>query len=116
MENLFFQENYNNKLGNEVLTTIRLEDPEKFKIGNVFTLLQSRGKINFGQYQVIDTKIINLPQMNNWITQLDAGMDVEQFKTLMMECYPNQITPATKYSYVLLKKMKVEIQQQSMFH
>lgn len=116
MNNLYFNKNYNNKLKNEVLTTIRLADKEKFKIGSQFTLKQRTGNqvINHGEAEVIDHHILEQQQVNNWMTQIDCATNPAGFKSIMHECYPNQITTATKYSYVLLKKVKKEVVQQTL--
>lgn len=114
---LFFNENYNNKLKCDVLTTIRLEDQEKFKIGNRFDLRhKAKGNsINYGTFQVIEHRVLRQEQIQNWTTQLDCAMNVTEFISLMRTLYPDQITDATLFSVVLLKKQRAEIIQESLF-
>jgi len=114
--NLFFDKNYNNKLNNEVLTTFRLADFEKFQPGAQFTLKlrTGNGVINYGKYEVISSRILEQQQVNDWMAEIDCATDANGLHRIMRECYPNQIDITTKYSYLLLKKVRTENVQQSL--
>lgn len=114
--NLFFNKNYNNKLNNETFTTFRLANAEKFKVGTKFTvkLRTGNGMINHGEYEVIKHRELDQHQVNDWMAQIDCATDPEGLHSIMRECYPNEINSKSKYSYVLLKKVKKECTQQTL--
>lgn len=87
METIKFSFDWNRKLQNKAFTTIRLND-QKYQMG-VRYLIELKGEIK-GVATLVDMRKLTIDQLNNFVTYLDTGYNVEQTTRLLQTMYKNQ--------------------------
>jgi hypothetical protein len=104
MEKLLdFSYDWNNKLSNKAFTTIRLYNPDKYKVGQVFNVRLNE-KFIF-QAIVMDAKKLRIEDLNQWVCLLDTGYEVQETKNILLRMYKNVNWEFQFLHYVLLKKI-----------
>lgn len=106
MDNLPFSTNWNHKLGCPYFTTIRLHNPNKYRIGAVLRVLH---KEQFCKYvevlQVITTTPCKLTEL---VCRLDTGYSKAETLAILRKMYKNFDTENTKIDLILLKTTEVK--------
>ena len=104
MERLSFVKNWNGKLFDEVIyfTTIRLYNLSKYYVGNTFEVYLKEDQI--GHAKVVNVRTLMLHEVNDFISGIDAGFSVDEFKALMKKFYPKADWTTQKLQFILLKK------------
>ena len=119
MDTTKFSTNWNKKLNCDYFTTLRLKNPEKYKVGARHKIkLQERGVLrDYGIAEIIDVKNIRLHQLNTFICGLDTGYSVDETKQLLHTMYKNIVEDVNKadFNLVLYRKEKNGDAQQSIF-
>ena len=103
MKELKFSSNWNNKLGNDYFTTIRLFS-SKWNKGDI-ALVTMDNKELF-QAEVLDVKTIRAGDMDSFMCYQDAGMSPDKLKNMLKTMYKidDESFPKVFFLYILLKK------------
>jgi len=102
---LNFSYNWNNKLYNKAFTSIKLYNPNKYIINNLY-------KVNLkGNYlftaKIIDLKIILAKDINNFIAYIDTGYSKEEVINILSKIYKNNTDILnTKFHLLLLVRLE----------
>lgn len=105
---LTFSANWNNKLFGSIFSTIRLQNPEKWKIGDVWTI---KLKSNLGDVTVCTAEVIDVvPTEINSLTSIaciDTGLSLEQTKKMFREWYQKYATPENEIflHYIVFRRI-----------
>ena len=87
---LKFSYNWNNKLNGKAFTTIRLYNPDKYKVNNLYNItLNNEFK---GRARLLEIKKIKLNMINSWIALIDTGYDLLDFRAMIKRMYKNKVT------------------------
>lgn len=113
METIKFTTNWNKKLDNNVFTTIRLENPLKYKRGGFYKIVQQeKGRIiDRGFAEIIDISVIRLFQLKPYAAWLDTGYSLDQTKGIIFKMYPGKDWSQQNLYYMLIRKVKPEVVQ-----
>lgn len=109
---IVFTHNWNKKLGNDAFTTIRLRNDKKYFIGQTYyiDLNHSKRKISMGVAVCRDIKHFTIDRLNNFISYLDTGYNVDECKRIIHTMYKNSVPPVNwetqELSLILLVKEK----------
>lgn len=95
-----FSYNWNNKLQCHYYTTLRLNSP-KFTIGHKYEIQLKQQKIHVGQ--IMDIKLLNIDQINNFIGGLDTGYSAEECKAILTKMYKNQDLSKNIIALILIR-------------
>jgi hypothetical protein len=87
MKTIKFNCNWNGKLNNQAFTTLRLRS-KKYVIGTKF-IIDLLGEIK-GVAELKNIHILKLEHLNDFITYLDTGYDVEKTKELLQTIYKDK--------------------------
>lgn len=102
-ETLRFSYNWNNKLTGQYFTTIRLEN-QRFQKGKTLTVqLQEK---NLFEAMIMDTRILRLEDINEWIAGIDTGYSREDTQKIFRKMYPTKDFTTQKLILILLRKIK----------
>lgn len=105
MGTIVFSHNWNNKLGCDCFTTIRLHNPQKYKVKQVYHILLNDNLIK--EAIILDIKTISFSQINNFIAYLDTGLSVEECKGLLKRMYYKiKDIENQKFDFILLKTIR----------
>ncbi|MDD4992153.1 MAG: hypothetical protein PHR83_07980 [Paludibacter sp.] len=103
-----FSYNWNNKLQNKAFTTIRLHNPNKYKVGNVYEIeINDNPK---GTATLQDVRVLRIDQLNDFICYLDTGYNREQTINMLQRMYKNINLKTALFDFLLLVYNKPEIQ------
>lgn len=118
VETIRFRRNWNNKLGCDFFTTIRLNSP-KYQRGNILrVILEERGVLRtICDARVVEVRPLRIHQLNDWMCWLDSATDAPGAKELLWEMYRDRMVDihTAELVYVLLEKLKIKPVQQSLF-
>lgn len=103
MKEIIFTYNWNNKLNNKYITTLRLS--EKYFVGDEYKIvLKTKGLCKtIGTALIINIKKLFLHQLNEFIAGLVTGYSVEECKKIIMRMYPNTDWSKTQIKLILFK-------------
>lgn len=104
MAEIGFSYNWNNKLGCNSFTTIRLHQPNKYQLNQVYQI-KLKGEYLFDA-QIIAIKPFMYNNLNEFIAHLDTGYSAEECKNIILKMYPNVNFETTTISLILLHKIK----------
>lgn len=102
MKRINFYRNHNNKLGNLFFTTIR-PDWDYYAIGEKYECFLG-GVFQFNS-QIIDIKKFYLKDVNNYMSYIDAGVDVEALKKMMKTMYKQKDLEKGMLLFILIQKL-----------
>lgn len=101
METIRFTYNWNNKLGCNAFTTIRLANDKKYVVGQTYNIQYK--KVSFKAFIVSISKF-TLDKLTNLVAMLDTGYTLEETKEVIRKMYPD-ITENQVFYLILLKKV-----------
>jgi len=102
---LNFSYNWNNKLYNKAFTSIRLYNPTKYVINNLYNV-NLKGNYLFTA-KLIDLKILYPKNISNWLAYLDSGYNAEEVINILSKIYKNNNDILnTKFHYLLLVRVE----------
>lgn len=108
MEALIFDKNYNNKLNCDCFSSFTLPD-KKFNIGNILEIRLKTGPgiITF-QAEIIEIRALCLSQVNNYISYLDLGMNMPDFKSFIFNKYKDRVRDFSTqvFYFTLFERLK----------
>lgn len=110
MEKIKFSTNWNNKLTNKAFTTIRLHNPNKYKLGNRYEIEFRDKTLGFATLQ--DIRTFNITCLNDFVTYLDTGYNLEETKELLNRMYKGVNWDIQKLDFCLLVYDKSGYKQQ----
>ena len=103
-----FSYNWNNKLENKAFTTIRLHNPTKYKVGNVYDIeINDNPK---GTATLHEIRTLKINQLNDFICYLDTGYNREQTITMLQRMYKTINIQTALFDFCLLVYNKPEKQ------
>lgn len=115
METTKFQYNWNKKLGCDCFTTLRLTNPEKYRVGSRHKImLYERGTWrDYGFATVQDRRVLRINQLNTFICLIDTGYGVDETKDILYKMYKDKVKDINQadFDFVVFKKEKVNGQQ-----
>jgi hypothetical protein len=108
METIKFSFNWNKKLETDIFTTIRLENPNKYRQGEQYLLrLEERGRlIDRGICEIIEITTIKLFQLKPYAAYLDTGYNLDATKDIIYKMYPATDWQKQNLYYMLIRKVK----------
>ena len=108
METIKFTFNWNKKLETDNFTTIRLENPYKYKLGDVYNIVQvEKGRnIDRGQGKIIQLCTIKLHQLKEINCLLDTGYGLDATKDIIYKMYPGKDWSKQELYYMVIQKVK----------
>lgn len=107
-----FSQNWNDrngfggKLNNMAFSTLRLYNPEKYKVGNVHqVILKTKAGVvtDYGRATIVVVKKIIGHQLNDCIALVDTGYLLDDFLRLLQNFYPGKNIKETAFSYIFYK-------------
>lgn len=99
-----FSFNWNNKLDCSAFTTIRLDQPNKYRVGDVHEItIKGESK---GEARIESIKRFMLADLNEFIARLDTGYSVEECRNIIIRMYPKVDFTRMKLMLILLVKTK----------
>ena len=98
-----FSYNWNNKLTGNYFTTLRLYNI-KYTIGKRF-IVRLKGQA-LCQVEVMETRILLLKDVNDWIAGIDTGYSKEEAQNIIKKMYSGKNWEVERLVLVLLKKVK----------
>ena len=117
MESIKFTTNWNKKLETDNFTTIRLENPYKYKLGEVYEIKQEvRGQlVNRGKGKIIQLFSIKLHKLKEINCYLDTGYGLDATKDIIYKMYPGKDWTQQNLYYILIQKVKEATQTAKLF-
>lgn len=109
MDTISFSNNWNNKLSGHYYTTVRLAS-SKYQVGKVLSVAL-KGKY-LHKIKIIAVTLTQLHLLNNFITCLDMGMDLEKGINLMLRMYPTVDFKSQRLVIVLCEVIKESIMKE----
>jgi len=105
MSRIDFSYCWNSKLYCDAFTTFRINS-DKYVVGGEYDIYLK------GEYlyrcKLLDKKILKLKDVNTWITHLDTGYGVDEFKQLVRTMYKNKISNIDEAQFALLLLKRIE--------
>jgi hypothetical protein len=103
METIDFSTNWNNKLQCHAFTTIRLFNPNKYRVNSVYRI--ERNKHFLMQAAIIAIKPFMLHDLNDFMAYLDTGYNASECKLIIQRMYSKVDFSKTQLSMILLVKV-----------
>ena len=104
MKTITFSYNWNNKLGCKAFTTIRLYNPNKYKIGETYKINLKKECIGAGK--IIAIKNFMLKELNEFIAHIDTGYSKEECEKIIRRMYETKVNLSTVlFSLILIQKV-----------
>ncbi len=95
-----FSYNWNGKLNNKAFTTIRLHNPNKYKVGNKYDIeLKNQPK---GIAQLKEKRVLSLNQLNEFVCYLDTGYSKAETISIIKRMYKNVNLKTAMFDFCLL--------------
>lgn len=107
-----FYASHNRKLECDYFTTIRPSFEGYYCKGEIYGILLG-GQHQFNA-EIIDIRKIHVPEINDWIAYLDAGIKAEELKALLKKMYPKKNLDEEPMYFILLKKIHVRTYQKGL--
>ena len=105
-----FNYNWNNKLNCNSFSTVRIQNPNKYKVGEIYNIILSNknGKqnVNYGFAKIMAITDFYLEKVTPAMAFLDTNYSQEQFINLVKTMYKNSQIDFTKkkMSFIVLQK------------
>lgn len=119
MDSFKFSYNWNKKLGCDYFTTLRLNNPAKYAVGNQHKLLLYEKGVwrDYGIVEVVAVRVIRIHQLNEFICGLDTGYGVDETKDILYKMYKDKVKDINQadFALVLLRKVKTKPSQDKLF-
>jgi len=108
METIKFTFNWNKKLETDNFTTIRLENPRKYKLGEVYSIVLVKKGISksLGEGKIIEICLIKLHQLKKINCYQDTGYGLEATQDIIRKMYPGKDWTKQGIYYMLIQKVK----------
>jgi len=105
-----FSKNWNNKLDANYFTTIRVHNPEKYKVGSLFNvqLIKNEKMIKSFFVKVESIKVKKLNEFTDYELSVDTGLPGDQAFKLLKSFYPNMDIPNTYFDFILLSRYEMD--------
>lgn len=98
-----FNYNWNNKLDCKAFTTLRLHNPNRFRVGQTYRITLKK---SFKKHAKIEgVKILLLKNVSDYIAFLDTGYSKEECQNIIKKMYPNKNFEHQKLAFILLKSI-----------
>lgn len=85
MNKLEFSTNWNKKLNCKCFTTIRLHNPQKYFIGEVYAIILNNKTIGFAKLK--DLRQIKISEITNFMSFLDTGYNAATTQDIIKSIY-----------------------------
>ncbi len=96
-----FSYNWNNKLDCKAFTTLRLHNPDRFKVGQTYRITLNKSYKKHAKIE--DIKTLLLKNISDYIAYLDTGYSKEECQSIIRKIYPNKNFEHQKLDFILLK-------------
>jgi|JFJP01.1.fsa_nt_gi hypothetical protein len=101
-----FSFNWNNKLQNKAFSTIRIHNPKKYQVGNVYKI-ELKGEA-IGTAILQEKRTLKADQLNNFICFLDTGYNRPDTLNILSKMYKIENLPNIYFDFCLLVYQKPE--------
>lgn len=98
-----FSFNWNNKLSCRAFTTIRLHNPAKYQVGQVYDILLTGKK--FMEGKIIEIKDFYLTDLNEFMAYVDTGYCKQECEIIIRKMYKNLDLTKKKLSFILIERV-----------
>lgn len=98
-----FSHNWNNKLDCKAYTTFRIYNASKYQIGKTYKIYLKNQYLH--DAVSIDIKILKLDKVNSFISYIDTGYSVDEFKNIVRKMYGEK-AETSQFCLILLKKIE----------
>lgn len=103
-KDLSFKTNWNNKLNCNAFTTIRLS--EYWRKGDSVNIILKG--VLMAKGDILDVKGFTIDKLNSFISYLDSGYDIDEFKKIIKTMYKEKNIDWTKQKLKMLLIVKTE--------
>lgn len=104
MRTINFSTNWNNKLDCDAFTTIRLENPSKYIVNEVYSIqLQNKHLFNA---RIESIKPFKLDKLNNFMARIDTGYSAKVCTGIIEKMYGNVDLKVKPLWFILILKEK----------
>lgn len=104
-----FNQNWNGKLNNKAFTTIRIHNPKKYIIGNVYSIELSAKPI--GKAVLQGKRVLRIDQLNDFICFLDTGYCRNEAIAILQRMYKDVNLQNVLFDFCLMVYQKREKQE-----
>ena len=91
MQDIIFSTNWNHKLSCKVFSTVRLSNHNRYKLNEVYNIIEKRNastEVRF-QAQIIHIMSMMLKEIPEWLCYLDTGYGSTDFYNIVKKIYKN---------------------------
>lgn len=111
MDKITFSTNWNNKLGCNVFTTIRLANKNKYFKGNVLELWLKQQRLQ--NVEVIEYVECYANELKEYLCYTDTGYSKNETLNILKAMYKLDTVDSLRICVVLLRKIKVNSTEQA---
>ncbi|MFR9501917.1 MAG: ASCH domain-containing protein [Rikenellaceae bacterium] len=104
MKRINFAKNWNGKLHCESFSSLRLENSEKYIVGDEEYAVWLGERVYSGAV-LVSARVLPLSELTEEMAYLDTGLSLKETKELLREFYPD-ITEETKMHYLIFKVVR----------
>lgn len=104
MNKINFSYNWNNKLGCNVFTTLRLHNPNKYKKGETYQIFLKDE--DMGSCEIVGIMTIPFGGITEFSARLDTGYSLKECRKIIKRMYKH-VEDDMLFDFILLSKMKV---------
>lgn len=106
LQTINFSFNWNGKLNNKAFTTIRLHNPKKYRVGELYNI-HLKG-IPQGTAELKAITVLKGRQFNDYISYMDTGYSRSEMMDILKRMYPKNEIENTVFDFCLLVYKKDE--------
>ena len=104
-QTISFSYNWNNKLDCKSFTTVRIYNEKKYVINQKYSI-ELCGNLK-KEAIIVNIKSFTVNNVNDYISYLDSGYSLEEFKNVLFRMYPHVRKDSNqKFMFILLSTIK----------
>jgi uncharacterized protein YqfB (UPF0267 family) len=106
MQKISFSYNWNNKLNCNAFSTIRLKQPSKYVLGEIYEIYLKKEQKPLFNAQIMDIKYFTIDKINEFMAYIDTGYSKEKCQNIIRTMYPKVDFEIKELCFILLVKAK----------
>lgn len=95
-----FSYNWNGKLNNKAFTTIRIHNPKKYRVGELYNIQIK--ETPYGTAKLKAITVLKGSQFNEYISHIDTGYNLAEMMNILKRMYPKVNIENTLFDFCLL--------------
>lgn len=101
MENIVFSQNWNNKLLCGAFTTVRMENPDRYRWGGEYTVVMGRHQL--GSAKIVMLKTLYYKDLTEGMSMVDTGRPLPYLLKLLDSFYPSANWSVDRLNWMVLE-------------